>query len=451
MKRSIKAMISVMLVLMLALGFAACKKGGATSGQTEIRVLNYFSMTNPNSTDEPVKVWETFEKANPDIKIIREDEFNEPFHQKTESYAAAGQLPDVMYCWPSGRSTTLHTRHLLKDLGPLVQRDGLASVYTPVALIPSQQAAGYLGMIPRGMTATNAFFINMEVLRDCGLQPAKTYAELKAQVPVLRAKGYETILMANEETWVMQSCLFSLVAGRFGGENWEQKILSGQAKFTDPDFVAALNFIKGMYDDGVLSKATLATSYGDGIGLFATKKGAYYIDGDWRVGDFCTDPSTGQALISPARQKDILITVFPDIEGAKINKSNSVVLATGWGMNASIPAGSPKEEAAWRLIKWLTGKEVQLYNIGTGIAPTPSRTDITDADIATLNLEPLKVAVGNLGKEYNKATVVIDGAFEGPVYTPLNDGLQAIGLGSQTPQQVANVVQAAFEAWKATQ
>lgn len=441
----VAGMISLLLVFMVLGG---CKK--KDSGKIELRVLNYFSMTNPNSSAEPVVVWEAFEKANPDIKIIREDEFNEPFHQKTESYAAAGQLPDVMYCWPSGRSTSLHTQRLLKDLAPLARRDNLASVFTPVALDPSQQGAGYLGMIPRGMTSTNAFYINLEVLRDCGLQPAKSYAELKAQVPILRAKGYETILMANEETWVMQSCLFSLVAGRFCGEGWEKKIHEGQAKFTDSDFVAALNFIKSMYDDGVLSRATLATNYGDGIGLFATNKGAYYIDGDWRAGDFCTDPSTGQALISPAKQRNIQISVFPDIDGVKFNKSNSVVLATGWGMSAAIPSGSPKEEAAWRLVKWLTGKEVQIYNIGTGIAPVPSRTDITDSDIASLNLEPLKVAIGNIGKEYDRATVVIDGSFEGPVYTPLNDGLQAIGLGSQTPIQVAAVVQSAFDAWKAS-
>jgi raffinose/stachyose/melibiose transport system substrate-binding protein len=435
---------------MLALGIGACKKSGGSSDQIELTVLNYFSLANPGAAEENVRVWDAFAKAHPEIKIVREDDFNEPFHHKTESYAAAGRIPDVVQCWPSGRSTTLHTQHLLKDLAPLVQRDNFAAVFTPVSLDPSQQGAGYLAMITRGLTATNAFFINMEVLRDCGLQPAKTYSELKAQVPVLRAKGYETLLMACEDTWVMQSCLFSAVAGRFCGEGWDQKIISGQAKFTDPDFVAALNFIKTLYDDGVLLRSTLSIDYGSGAGLFATNKAAYLVDGDWRVGDFLTDPSTGQALISPDRQKDILITVFPDIDlpGVKFNKSNTVVLATGWGMSAAIPAGSAKEEAAWTLLKWLTGKETQSFFVENGTFATPSRTDI---DLASLPLEPMQVTVANLGKEYNVSTVVIDAAFEGPVYTPLNDGLQAIGMGTQTPQQVAAATQAAFDAWKATQ
>jgi hypothetical protein len=61
----------------------------------------------------------------------------------------------------------------------------------------------------------------------------------------------------------------------------------------------------------------------------------------------------------------------------------------------------------------------------------------------------LQIAVANIGKTFDKSTVVIDSAFEGPVYTPLNDGLQAIGLGTQTPEQVARITQAAFDAWKA--
>ena len=446
----LKPMIGIVLVLMLVLSFGACQKKEKASDVIELRVLNYFSLANPNAAEENNEVWAVFEKAHPNIKIIREDEFNEPFHHKTESYAAAGQLPDIVQCWPSGRSTTLHTQRLLKDLEPLAKRDNLASVFTQVSLDPSQQGNGYLAMITRGLTATNAFFVNMEVLRDCGLQPAKSYSELKAQVPILRAKGYECIIMPCEDTWVMQSCLFSSVAGRFMGEGWEKKIISGQTKFTDADFVASLNFIKAMYDDGVLLRSTLAMDYGSGPSYFATNKCAYYIDGDWRVGDFLTDQSTGQALISPARQRDILITVFPDIDvpGVKFNKSNTVVLATGWGMSAAIPAGSAKEEAAWTLLKWLVGKEAQSFFVRTGTFATPSRTDI---DLASLPLEPLQISVANLGKEYNISTVVIDAAFEGPVYTPLNDGLQAIGMGTQTPQQVAALTQAAFEAWKATQ
>lgn len=439
-----KRLTALTMALLMLVSFMAVSSAEEV---VELRVLNYQDLTSPNSMEESKVVWEAFEAAHPNIKLVMENEFNEPFHQATEAYAAVGNLPDVMYVWPSGRSTTLHTKKLLKDLAPLVERDGLADLYLPLVLDPTQQVGGYLAMLPSGVTATNAFYVNMEVLKDAGLQPAKTYSELVAQVPVLAAKGYDTVLMANQDTWVMQSCLFSLIAGRFGGENWQEKILNGEAKFTDPEFVDALKFVQQIYADKVINPSTLAVGYGEGPGLFATNTAAYYIDGDWRMGAFITDISTGEALISPERQENFMITVFPDIdvEGVKINKSNTAVLATGFGINAELEDGSPKLEAAWELVKWLEGKEVLTYRLSTGGLATPSRVDI---DYASLTLEPLQVAIANLANEYDKTTVVIDGSFEGPVYTPLNDGLQAIGLGSQTPEEVAKITQEAFEAWK---
>ena len=141
-----------------------------------------------------------------------------------------------------------------------------------------------------------------------------------------------------------------------------------------------------MYDDGVLSKATLSTDYGSVIGQFGTGKGAYLIDGDWRVGAFITDKSTGQAVISPALQEKILITVFPDIPNAKLNNSTSGILGTGWGINAAVPAGSEREKAAWELVKWLSGKEIQTWLLETGMIATPTATGI---DVGSLALEPI--------------------------------------------------------------
>ncbi|MDR0785486.1 MAG: extracellular solute-binding protein [Treponema sp.] len=443
----------LVLATSMSIILAGCQKkeaAPAAPGEQKVtlKVLNYYDLTAANSADGIARIWDPYAASHPNVVIEREDLFNDPFHNKVEAYAASGNLPDVMYAWPSGRSTTLYANRLLKDLTPLIQKDGLTGSYRPLALDPSQFAGGYVGILTQGLTSSHAFYVNKTVLEAAGLQPATTYEELKAQVPVLKAQGYDTILMANKDTWVMQSCLFSLIAGRFGGAGWDQSILNGQAKFTDPDFVNALQFVKQMYDDNVLSQDTLTTDYGTVTGLFAQNKGAYLIDGDWRVGAFITDQSSGAALISPSDQENILITVFPDIPGAKLNKSTSGILGTGWGIKADIPAGSAQEAAAWDLVKYLSGKDVLTYQLSVGGVSTPSRTDI---DTSSLSLEPMQKSIIALPTQYTASTSVIDGVFAGPVYTPLNDGLQAIGLGTQTPEQVAQATQNAFEAWKAEQ
>jgi raffinose/stachyose/melibiose transport system substrate-binding protein len=447
-RKAMRAVIMTVLVLIMSVvtGLTSCSKknngGASVSGEVTLRVLNYYDMTSPNAVAEIERIWDAFAKNNPNIIIDREDLFGEPFHQKTEAYAAAGDLPDVIYAWPAGRSATLHENHLLKDLQPLAARDNLAAVYRADALDPANQFANYLAILPRTLSTSHAVFVNGEVLKDAGLSIPQTYEELKAQVPVLKAKGYETYLMACSEPWVPQSFIFSMLAGRFCGAEWDTDIKEKKAKFTDPDFVNALKFFKTLVDDGVIAKTSLADTRGDIIGKFATNKGAYYIEGEWRVGNFITNQSTGQALIAPERQQNFSVTVFPEIQGVKFNKSSSVTMGTGWGMNANIPNGSAKEAAAWTLIKWLSGKEVQVYLLETGGIVTPT---VTSIDVNAMPLEPLMKKTAALGEAYTTSTSVIDTAFSSDTYTPLNDGLQNIIAGQATPEQVAASVQQAFD------
>jgi len=440
--------VSILLTVLMAVSVFAGggRQSGNTEGRVVLEVLNYTDLTVANTASDQRKIWGDFSAANPDVVVYKEDLFNEPFHNKVEAYVASGNIPDVMIVWPSGRSISLHSQGLLKDLTPLINRDGLRNNFLPVTWDASQIAGGRQTMIPQSLTASHAFYTNLEVLNDCGLQPAKTYAEMVAQVPILRAKGYECVIMPNKSNWVMQSCLFSMVAGRFGGVDWHEKILNGSAKFTDQDFVNALDFMRRIYADGVIAQSSLGMDYGDGPGLFATNKGAYYIDGDWRCGAFITDADSGQALISPARQRNILVGVFPDIEGAKLNKSSSTILGTGWAMSAAIPAGSAKEDAAWRLIKHLAGAEVIGLAVEHGGIATPTRTDI---DFSKMALEPIQIAVGQLGTQYTTGTAVIDGVFHSDVYNPINDGLFEIAMGTKTPQQVAADIQRVYDAAKA--
>lgn len=440
MKKLRIAGIILTALIMVSL-FTTCK----SDDRTLVRILYYLEASAPNAVADANMWFDTFLRENPDVRIERENLFDEPFHDKLRTYAAAGTLPDVMYVWPSGRSDYLHDQRLLKDLAPFIDRDGIRNLYLPLTMDPSQQQAGYMAMIPQGITTTHAFFINLDVLNEVGLQPATTYAELVRQVPILRAAGYETIIIPAQSEWVMQSCLFSMVIGRFAGEDWHTRILNGQARYTDSDFVAAFDFIRRLYADNVILRSAVGVDYGDGPGLFAERKSAYYIDGDWRVGAFITDSDTGQALISPARQENIRIGVFPDIAGAKINSSSSVILGVGYAMAASIPAGSETEDAAWRLLKFLVGKEVSERRTETGGTPTPSRVDL---NFGAMNLEPMQKAIGNLGSTFTTSTPVIDGVMPSEVYEPINRGLIEIATGRQTPAQVAAEVQRAYEAWR---
>ncbi|WP_320130342.1 extracellular solute-binding protein [uncultured Sphaerochaeta sp.] len=422
----------------------------ATNGQTEITVLNYIDMSEPNSANEIKLLWDKFAADNPDIKVIREDLFNEPFHQKTEAYVASGNLPDVLYMWPSGRSTSLHTTHSVKDLMPFLEKDGLVDSYNPACLVP--QFAGFLGELPNGITMTHMLYVNKKVLADNGFAIPTSYEEMKAMVKPLKAKGIDLIAMDNMDAWVMQSCLFSMVVGRFGGVDWYKDLAAGKISFTDPWFVKSLSLIDDMYKSGMINPNSLTSPYGSSRGNFALGKAAFYIDGDWSTASFQTDITTGKALLSPEVQgSDIELMVIPTIPGEVIHNSNSGVVGTGWGMSANIPAGSAEEAASWRLIKFLEGEYAQTYRLSVGAA-FPSNLNVNVAKVVKdNNLEPLVAKRAAYYNTYTTVTPVIDGVLAGDVYNVINTGLQEIGLGSKTPATVAKDVQKAWETWKANQ
>lgn len=406
-----------------------------------LTVLNYFDLTSPGAERELDEVWHEFSRLYPHITVQREDLFLEPFHQKTEAYAAADQLPDVIYMWPGGRSTTLHTKKLVKDLTPLLGND--AQYYSEAVLAP--QTAGYLAQLPSTMTSSHAMFVNVGLLHELGLEVPETYEDLVAMVPVLKAKGLDTILMGAQDDWVLQSCLFSMIAGRLVGDKKMDEIIAGEAKFTDPEFVGALEFYGRLYEDGVLHRKIMNTTYGEVNGLFAAGRAPFLIDGDWKVGNFITDSSTGEALIPVEKQHEFKMIIFPAIPGEINPRSSSTVLGTGYGMNAKIPAGSAKEAAAWELIKWLQSADVQKLRLETG-GTIPSRVDVVSD-----KLEPLVNERLGYYALMESGTYVLDSVLAGEVYLPINIGLQEIGLGLATAMEVAENTQEAYDYWKANQ
>lgn len=443
------ALLALALLLVVSSTFAqGAKEPAAAAGQVELTVLNYIDMSEPNSANEVAMIWDKFSADNPDIKIVREDLFNEPFHQKTEAYVASGQLPDVLYMWPSGRSTSLHTTRSVKDLMPFLEKDGLVDSYNPATLVP--QFGGYLGELPNGITTTHMLYVNTKVLRDNGLAMPKTYADMKAMVAPLKAKGIDLIAMDNMDAWVMQSCLFSMVVGRFGGTDWYPRLASGQIDFNDAWFINSLALIDDMYASEMIKRNSLTSPYGSSRGRFASGKAAFYIDGDWSTGAFQTDITTGQALVNrEAQASDFEMIVMPALPGEVISNSNSGVVGTGFGMSANLVAGSAKEEAAWRLIKFLQGEYVQTYRLSTGASfPSNLKVDVAKV-VQEANLEPFVAKRAAYYEKYNTITPVIDGVLAGEVYNVINTGLQEIGLGKKSPVQVGQAVQKAWETWKA--
>ena len=392
--------------------------------KVELTVLNYLDITSPEA-----KAWdatvEAFNAKYPNIRLKIENSFGEAYHQKLAALAAAGDLPDVMYLWPGGRSAEIYKNELTEDLYPFLGAD--KDKFVPAAVAP--QWDGKLYELPIGITATHVMYVNTKLLIDLGLTMPKTYDELVAMVPKIKEAGLYPILMANKAAWVMQSCLFSALVGRIGGQDWLDALIAGEASFTDQEFVDSLALVKDMYDTGLLPPQSIQLEYGDGPNLFATGRSPFMIDGDWRVGALAP-------LLSEEEQENFELTVFPDIAGQEGESgSTSTVAATGFGMKAGLTGD--KADAAWKWIYFFAGPQAaEIRLIEQGMIPTYIM------DLSAYDISPLAVKRGAFYPEHS-GTYVLDDKITGEPINILNTGLQELALGNTTPEKLAAEIEAA--------
>ena len=392
--------------------------------EVELTVLNYLDITSPEA-----KAWdatvEAFNAKYPNITLKIENSFGEAYHQKLAALAAAGDLPDVMYLWPGGRSAEIYRNELTEDLYPFLGPD--KDKFVPAAVAP--QWDGKLYELPIGITATHVMYVNTKLLSDLGLTMPKTYDELVAMVPKIKEAGLYPILMPNKAAWVMQSCLFSVLVGRIAGQDWLDALIAGEASFTDQEFVDSLALVKDMYDTGLLPPQSIQLEYGDGPNLFATGRSPFMIDGDWRVGAIAP-------LLSEEEQENFELTVFPDIAGQKGESgSTSTVAATGFGMKAGLTGD--KVDAAWKWIYFFAGPQAaEIRLIEQGMIPTYIM------DLSAYDISPLAVKRGAFYPEHS-GTYVLDDKITGEPINILNTGLQELALGNTTPEKLAAEIEAA--------
>jgi raffinose/stachyose/melibiose transport system substrate-binding protein len=420
--------------LIIAMLMVAVVSIGAMAQKTTLNFLYYIDATAAGYTEDQ-QFWQQFKDANPDIDLQMEILFSQPYHQKLASYIAAGQVPDVVYMWPTSRDSSklLHDNKLMADLNKVLGKDFL-SAFSPAALDVNQQSSHQLSELPQSFTYTTTVYVNKKLLADNGIAMPKTYADLKAMVLKLRAKNVQTVLLPDGDQWPAQSCLFSTMVGRYLGDAWVDQVRTGKVKFTDKSFVNVLDQYKKLYDDGIINISNIQMGYGEGPALFAAGKAAMIIDGDWRVGTYLTDKATGKALIDPkAQATDYELVNLPALPGEKFPGAVSAIAGVGLGISKD--AKGAKLDAAVKLLKFYYGKEFQTMKWETG-AFVPTRQDLKSD-----KLEPLSLKLPKYYATNTKTCYVLDGALDPSVFNILNAGLQSVPLGAETSAQVAKKMQ----------
>lgn len=425
MKKALALLVG--LVLTTGLVFAAAGQGeAAETGPITLKAFHYLDLTNEVTTANWDELMAGWEKSNPDIKLDFEFLYAEPYHNKLQSMAVAGQLPDVMFLWPGKRTGDVTGSGLIKDISPWVNK--VKNEFAPAAISP-QGPNGAIWELPEQITATHVMFTNQRLLDELGLEFPETFEELLAQGDAIREAGYIPIAMDNKDGWQMQSCLLSALVARTGGRDYMDDARIGKKSFTDAAFVSALSVIQQLSEADMFSPGINQADYGEALNAFAKEEAVYLIDGGWRTNELVK-------LMAPNAHEYVDYNVFPKLPNEKgIPGSTAIVAGTGIGMNAKLEGA--KAEAAWEWIYFFAGPEGSAIKARQGWLPAV-KIDLP-SDIPPL-LTKLNAFVNGVPGGY-----VIDAVMDAEGMGTLHPAIQEMMFGNITAAQAA----AEYEKWVA--
>lgn len=228
----------------LALAMAICLSLLCTVALADKVTVNFFHRW-PNDPKNSYinSLIDEFEAANPDIDIVADCVLNDSYKEKIRVLVSTDALPDVFFSWSGvfGENLTHSGRVLALD--DVMARDSewssqiVEGQWAPFNYNGKQYGA------PWSMDG-KAFFYNVDVFNELGIEVPTTLNELYAVCEKLKENGYDEPISAGfSAPWAVSHYL-GTICQRVVDPEVLAKDYTGGGDFSDPAYIEALNIFK---------------------------------------------------------------------------------------------------------------------------------------------------------------------------------------------------------------
>jgi raffinose/stachyose/melibiose transport system substrate-binding protein len=401
---------------------AACTSTGSSGGSGGDVTLSVWSWR-PEDAAVYRQIFTKFHASHPhiqvDFKPYKATEYNTIL--STGLTQAGG--PDVAQLRSYG------------GVQPLIQAGNLAALDGKVAGLSNFETTALDGArgkkdgkvygVPLEMSTFQIYY-DKDIFAKYQLQPPTTWDQMISTAKTLQKNNVTPFAAAGKDTWLLPLYNEAFAATRYGGPAFEKKVLAGQAKFTDPDYVAALDVLRQLKP--YFPKDQMGLGETDVQTLFATGKAAMIPEGSFALAPL--------KAINP--KLNLGVFNAPPAPGALIGKP----LQVGWvdasyGLNAK----STHQKEALELLQWMTSTD-----FGQQVADNLKQVSLVKG---VQSSDPL---LGQMMQSYRTDPTPYLMLVDFRYGTPLGSDLQAAGLqkmllGQQTAAQVAGDIQTGVSQW----
>lgn len=448
MKKTIKEILAVTLALVImAALFAGC---GSQNGQQPtaeeptpeestveenltLEIVHQFP-PEQNDISHEGAVWnemtDKYIDAHPDVKFNVMTMDQADMHVKLQAQAAADDLPDVFLLKGSWVSNFVNNG-LLLDLTPYFEESPTKDAYKPITLEPFTRNGKIYGL-PIQFAVTSLVFYNADLWSSIGYDTFPTdWNEIKAAAKKFNDKGIVPFAAGNKDKWFFESCWLSTLGDRFTGTEWTQNIIenNGKAKFIDPDFVSALQFMQDLAKAELFNPDFNSITDTQAISIYAQGKAATIVDGHWTVSQI-VEQASDETI------KATKITLLPAVPNGK-GDPETTSGGGGWAIAVNDKLQGAQRDLAADYCLYITGQEYS-----TELAQRYG--EIGACNVEEVDMSKFPQLTQDFVALVNKVDFVpiYDIQMDGAVIEVMNTAMQEMLNGSKTAQEVAEEIQA---------
>lgn len=323
--------------------------GNEASGDNEevtIKIWDYLAPDSSSAREQEALI-EQYEEENPNVTFERTYLPFADLKTRLLQGIGAGELPDIVLIDNPDHQSFIQAG-AFADITDKVEEWGEADLYFEGPMESTMLDGKYYG-IPNNSNAL-AIYYNKTMFEEAGIDELPTnwdeFRDVAEQLTNGDVKGFAMSGVKSEEgTFQFLPYLWQAGADldSFG---------SDQAK-------SAMNFVKGMVDDGLISSNMINWDQSDVLVQFQTEKAAMMENGPWQIPILNED--------SPELDWGVMLMPAGDAGTASILG----------GENWAITADSEIKDEAWDFISWTQQPEIlgPMHELGGRL---PSRTDVAN-------------------------------------------------------------------------
>ena len=279
LKRIFRALwLTTLLFQALAVGRSGSDPSAFAQGTDKIVLLHYWSGSMRGGIDDMVAA---FNKEHPQYDLRASGFEHESFKVGIRVMLESGNPPDIFSYWAGSRVQSLVEAGHLAPLDALWDKAGLDDRFTD-SMTRACTYDGHRFALPLTQHFV-AFFYNRKIFDALGLSPPATWDAFLDVCARIKASGRAPLALGARERWPAQFW-FDYLLLRTAGPAYRQKLMAGEAAYTDPETVRAFTLWQTLLDKGYFLPAPKAYDWSEAAKQVYHGQAAMTLMGTWIIG-----------------------------------------------------------------------------------------------------------------------------------------------------------------------